>query len=165
MAPSIVSPAPGTPYFNFTSRLQAFYSARGMWIDGKPQGALTAMLGPAAPFGAPNGIVFFVSAEQIAMLQRDIAENGFRGMSGHGLAQAQRRLREALVRSGAQPSIAQTPVRHQTESVTVVTVTNPFTPLAIPTGGKARKAFEDHAMSCLRAVVDFSQQADYAQLS
>lgn len=39
----------------------------------------------------------------------------------------------------------------------------PFEPLEIPVSGKARKAFEQHAMDCLRDLVDFSQGSAYAQ--
>lgn len=39
----------------------------------------------------------------------------------------------------------------------------PFEPLNVPASGKARKVFGQHAMDCLRDLVDFSQGSAYAQ--
>lgn len=156
-----VSHAPGTPYFNFTMGLQTFYAARGMWVNGKPQGALASMLGHVAPFGSPGGVVFYMTPEQIGELMRDIAENGPRGMNRWQLAQTLRRLRDSLKRSGAPDSALPIPLR--CAATDARPVHHPFEPLVVPAGGRARKAFENHVMDCVRAMVDFSQESVYMQ--
>ncbi|MFY9476357.1 MAG: hypothetical protein WAQ08_01605 [Aquabacterium sp.] len=159
MVNETASPTPGTPYFNLTTGLQNFYAARGMWLNNQPRGALASMLGPNAPFGAPTGLVFFMTAEQIGEMTQDIAENGHRGLNPWQIAQALRRLRESLKRSGA--PISALPVPMQRVAIGAAPVHRPFEPLVVPASGKARKAFEKHAMDCVRAVVEFSQESVY----
>lgn len=161
MVNGTVSRTPGTPYFNFTSGLQAFYAARGMWVNGKPQGALAAMLGDVAPFGSAGGLVFYLTPEQIGDLTSDIAENGHRGMNRWQVAQALRRLRESLKRSGSPASVL--PVSPRRVEANAHCILQAFEPLVAPPSGKARKAFERHVMDCVRAVVDFSQESVYTQ--
>ncbi|MDY0746556.1 hypothetical protein SNE35_18730 [Paucibacter sp. R3-3] len=161
MVTSTLRPTPGTPYFNFTLVLQWFYAARGMWVDDKPRGLLTAMLGPQAPMEISTGKVFFMTGEQIGMMLRDLSDNGLRGLTKRQLAQSQRRLLEALRRSGSVPADVPCSTRVEGPRPSLDSASHPFEPLRIPTERKARKAFENHAMSCLRAVVDYSQQADY----
>lgn len=164
MASETVSRTLGTPYFNLTCALQGFYAARGMWVNGKPQGALAAMLGDMAPFGSSSGLVFYMTPEQIGELMRDIAENGHRGMNHWQVAQALRRLRESLKRSGS-PDACQLnmPIQRQQPRSNAHCTLRPFEPLVVPAGGRARKAFEKHVMDCVRAVVDFSQESIYMQ--
>lgn len=159
MVNETVSPTPGTPYFNLTSGLQSFYAARGMWLNNQPRGTLASMLGPAAPFGAPTGMVFFMTPEQISEMTQDIAENGHRGLNPWQIAQALRRLRDSLKRSGSPISALPSPSRRI--AIDASPVHRPFEPLVVPASGKARKAFEKHAMDCVRAVVEFSQESAY----
>lgn len=162
---SPVPASPGAPYFTFTGGLMAFYAARGMWADGHPRGALAAMLGPQAPFRAGyagRDPVFFVTAEQIGMLMRDLFDNESRGLSRRQLAQSLRRLRESLTRAGTRlPGVTSGATSPAAPTACLRPV--PFEPLVRPVSGKAKAAFEKHVMDCVRAVVDFSQESVYLQ--
>lgn len=154
----------GEWYINITRGLQAFYAARGMWINGKPSGELRSMLGPRAPVQPSNpayGTVYFVTLVQINDLIRDIRENGPRGLTSRQMAQSLRRLREAARHAGA-PFTDHSPRSSRARPTHIDAV--PFDGLVCPpeSNQKARKAFEKHAFDCLRAVVDFSQQSAYA---
>lgn len=156
-SPTNQAPTPGTPFFNLTPALQAFYASRGMWANRQPCSTLAGMLGPRVPWDSNAGIAFYVNAEQLATLAQDIAANGRRGLSGQQVGQALRRLREAATRAGTQPLWA-TPNRQPPNAL----APQPFEPLICPpAGSKARFAFEHHLMQCLREVITLSQGSTY----
>lgn len=149
---------PGTPYFNLTPALQAFYAARGMWINGEPCSMLAGLLGPRVPWPSSTGVGFWVSCDQITGLIQDLAANGRLGLSGQRVGQAIRRLREQARRYGKPAAAAVGTVQQPAFALPPP----PFAPLLCPpTGTRARKAFEHHVMQCLREVITFSQGSTY----
>jgi hypothetical protein len=158
------APAPGTAYFTLSPALQTFYAARGMWINGQPQGALASMLGPMAWLGTAwasgqRPISFWASDEQLAALADDLRSVGPRGLNGAQLAQTLRRLREAAVRSGS--TLATVPSVRPRETAGETAPATPFEPLRCPPAGKAKQCFEEHVMRMIRDFVDFTQSSAY----
>ncbi|GAB1389895.1 MAG: hypothetical protein AMXMBFR78_11650 [Rubrivivax sp.] len=157
MATSLVAaPAAGTPLVHISPQLRALYAARGMWVNGTPQGWLSTQIGARE---SPGSNWFFASAAQVRELMRDLAEKGRQVMSPAQLGQLQRRLREALVKAGeaghwpASTAAAGAPAAAPAH--------NPFEPLVVPPAGRAREAFLKHVGDCVRDLVDYSQSSAY----
>jgi hypothetical protein len=148
------SSTPSTAYITLSIALQAFYSTRGMWNNGRPCGALSSMLGQRVTWEASRRAMFFVSGAQIDALIADITLNGPRGLTAHQVAQTIRRFKEAAVRAGE-------PVHLPTQRTALPAASVPFQPLICPAGGRERLAFQHHVMSCLRDVVTFAQTSAY----
>lgn len=149
-------PTPGTAYISITPALQAFYAARGMWLNG-PCSTLASMLGPRCPWPSPYGTQFFVSRTQLAALMQDLVQHGPLGLTGKQIGQTLRRMREAAERAGDHlPPHAPACRTHPAGK------TQPFDPLVCPPpGSKARQAFEWHVMESLHAVIARSQESTY----
>lgn len=159
---------PTAAYINLTLAMQAFYAARGMWIDGRPQGALVSMLGERTPWKmACSAASFWVTPEQIQALRHDLSQSSAaRVLSGQQVGQFMRRLREAEARAGL-PIYAQRVMGAAApQASTPVSAAHPvpFAPLVCPPAGtKVRQAFEKHVFDCLHDVITFSQQSIYQQ--
>ena len=158
--------APGAAYITMTSGLRSFYAARGMWINFEPCGALAGMLGPRVAWETSSGPAHWVTIAQILELMDDIRENGSRGMNRWQIAQTLRRLREAAARAGS-PVSAPVPAgaKPDQKAVPISPVAEPFRPLVCPPESKQREraAFNRHAWTSLREVIDFSQESVYSQ--
>jgi hypothetical protein len=172
--------APGAAYLHLTPNMQAFYAARGMWIDGRPAGMLSTMLGDPTPWKGQYGAVcFWVTHGQLQALRDDLAQSNAPAMlSTRQIAQFLRRLRDAETRSGlphyAASALLATPNasavsprsrgRVAAPAIPPAPGSRPFTELVCPPPGtKARKAFEKHVFDCVRDLVDFQQTAAYGE--
>lgn len=162
--------APTAPFITLTPNMQAFYAGRGMWLDGRPCGALAAMLGEPAPWKTPYGAcAFWVTHQQIHELRQDLSTCGARhALTGQQVGQFMRRLREAEARAGL-PLYAlhaveagPTPPAAAPRPPAAARAPVPFSPLVLPPeGSKAHQGFARHVFACLRDVVDFQQTSAY----
>lgn len=168
MADATVSPrahaAPGTPYINLSSNMQAFFERRGMWRAGKPCGVLATWLGERCPWNLPwDAVAHWIVPARLDALIADADGAPIQAWtSTRQRAQWLRRLREAGVRAGGVR--AATAVSARRAGTDPLTPLNPLAgPLVIPTDGRARKAFEQHVMTTLREFVVFTQGSAYAE--
>lgn len=153
--------APGTPFINLSTAMQAFYARRGMWLDGKPAGLLATWLGDPCPWKvAYDGVAYWTTHAGLHAIRDDAIAAPLQGWTSyHQCAQFLRRLREAEAKAGGKPPYA-TPLS-STRRVASTTPGAPFEPLSIPAGDKARKAFELHVMTTVREFIDFTQSSAY----
>lgn len=171
MADTTRACAPAPLHVHITSNMQALYARCGMWINGSPQGVLAGMLGPLVPFlSNDERQTFYVSADQLAALWRDMLSVPAEAVGGCQHAQFLRRLREAARRAGtgiaeilaAQPGAHPTLGTLQAAAITTAAPV-PFHPLLCPSHGKAMALFQDHVMRTVREFVDYTQSSEYMQ--
>lgn len=166
MATHNVSPTVGRPWVSLSRGMQALYAARGMWLDGRPQGLLASWLGERicdAPW--PDGRVeFWITSERLDAMYSDAAMLPAQAWaSGQQRGQFLRRLREAKQRAGApvtgsgcaaSPAPGR-PADRQPEA--------PFDALVIPPAGtRAHRAFVEHTWRTLHDFVTYTQGSAYA---
>lgn len=167
MADSTLHPAPGAPYLNLSDAMQAFYARRGMWRDGAPAGMLAQWLGERCPWTGYGPIVaHWIAPGGLDALAADaLAAPPQAWQTYHQRAQFLRRLREAGQRAGMTPAASIGSAAEAAApgaAVVALPPAVPFEPLRVPTGGKARAAFEVHVMRTVRELVEFTQGSMYS---